>query len=120
MSKLPKMPYNSGIGKLTQVQFGGLRHHINCGDGECFDMQNLTAENYPLVSVRKKRGNLYLNDLRYFCFNCGYSTGINKLLHDFGEDLSLQDKYKVREIQQNATKFEKKTHSGHLCSLLHK
>ena len=34
------------------------------------------------------------------------------MLHDFGEDLSLQDKYKVREIQQNATKFEKKTHSG--------
>lgn len=61
---------------------------------------------------RKKRGNLYLDNLRYFCFNCGYSTGINKLLYDFGEDLSLQDKYKVREIQQNATKFEKKTHSG--------
>lgn len=58
MSKLPMMPYNSGIGKLTQVQFGGLRHHINCGDGEFFDMQNLTAENYPLVSVRKKRGKL--------------------------------------------------------------
>lgn len=58
MSKLPMMPYNSGIGKLTQVQFGGLRHHINCGDGEFFDMQNLTAENYPLVSVRKKRGRM--------------------------------------------------------------
>lgn len=58
MSKLPKMPYNSGIGKLMQVQFGGLRHHINCGDGEFFDMQNLTAENYPLISVRKRRGKL--------------------------------------------------------------
>lgn len=58
MSKLPMMPYNSGIGKLTQVQFGGLRHHINCGDGEFFDMQNLTAENYPLISVRKRRGKL--------------------------------------------------------------
>lgn len=58
MSKLPSMPYNSGIGKLTQVQFGGLRHHINCGDGEFFDMQNLTAENYPLLSVRKQRGRM--------------------------------------------------------------
>lgn len=58
MSKLPMMPYNSGIGKLTQVQFGGLRHHINCGDGEFFDMQNLTAENYPLISARKRRGKL--------------------------------------------------------------
>lgn len=58
MSKLPMMPYSSGIGKLMQVQFGGLRHHINCGDGEFFDMQNLTAENYPLISVRKRRGKL--------------------------------------------------------------
>lgn len=58
MSKLPMMPYRSGIGKLTQVKFGGLRHHINCGDGEFFDMQNLTAENYPLVSVRKQRGKM--------------------------------------------------------------
>ena len=55
MSKLPTMPYSSGIGKLTQVQFGGLRHHINCGDGEFFDMQNLTAEKYPVLTVRKKR-----------------------------------------------------------------
>lgn len=56
MSKLPMMPYNSGIGKLTQVQFGGLRHHINCGDGEMFDMENLSAEHYPFITVRKKRG----------------------------------------------------------------
>ncbi len=56
MSKLPKMPYKSGIGKLTQVQFGGLRHHINCGDGELFDMENLSAENYPYITLRKKRG----------------------------------------------------------------
>lgn len=56
MSKLPTIPYHSGIGKLTQVQFGGLRHHINCGDGELFDMQNLSAEYYPFMTVRKKRG----------------------------------------------------------------
>ena len=41
---------------------------------------------------RKKRGNLYLNDLRYFCFNCGYSTGINKLLHDFEGPRVLSDR----------------------------
>lgn len=55
MSKLPALPYGDSIGKTAQVRFGGLRHHINCGDGEFFDMENLTAENYPVLSVRKKR-----------------------------------------------------------------
>ena len=55
MSKLPALPFGDSIGKTAQVRFGGLRHHINCTDGEFFDMENLTAENYPVLSVRKKR-----------------------------------------------------------------
>ena len=56
MSKLPALPYGDSIGKTAQVRFGGLRHHINCTDGEFFDMENLTAENYPVLSVRERRG----------------------------------------------------------------
>ena len=52
----------------------------------CFDSR---------TDIRKKRGNLYLNTLRYFCFNCGHSAGINKMLSDFGEELSMDDKIKV-------------------------
>lgn len=66
--------------------------------------------------VRKKRGNLYLDSLRYHCFNCSHSTGVNRLLSDFGEDLSLDDKITVHEIQQNAKKFEKKV-SGSQSSM---
>ena len=64
------------------------------------------------TDVRKKRGNLYLDSLRYHCFNCSHSTGINKLLSDFGEDLSSEDKIVVHEIQQSSKKFEKRVSSS--------
>lgn len=60
---------------------------------------------------RKKRGNIYLNGLHFHCFNCGEHTGVNKLLSDFGEYLSLDEKVAVREIQQNAKHFERRTAS---------
>lgn len=62
--------------------------------------------------VRKKRGNLYLDSLRFHCFNCGHSTGINRFLSDFNEELSNEDKIVVHEIQQNAKKFEKRVSSS--------
>ena len=65
---------------------------------------------------RKKRGNLYIDSLRYHCFNCGEHTGVNTLLKHFGQDLSLEDKITVHEIQQNAKKFERKI-SGSQASM---
>lgn len=62
--------------------------------------------------VRKKRGNLYLDSLRFHCFNCSHSTGINRFLSDFNEELSNEDKIAVHEIQQNAKKFEKRVSSS--------
>ena len=62
--------------------------------------------------VRKKRGNLYLDSLRFHCFNCSHSTGINRFLSDFNEELSNEDKIVVHEIQQNAKKFEKRVSSS--------
>lgn len=68
------------------------------------------------TDIRKKRGNLYLDTLKFHCFNCGEHMGINSFLHHFGEDLSLDDKITVHEIQQNAKKFEKKV-SGSQSSM---
>lgn len=56
MAKLPGMPYKASIRKYTQVQFGGLRHNINCSDGEIFDMENISMDSYPYLTVREKRG----------------------------------------------------------------
>ena len=68
------------------------------------------------TDVRKKRGNLYLDSLRFHCFNCSQSTGVNKLLSDFGEELSSEDKITVHKIQQNSKKFERRV-SGSQSSM---
>lgn len=39
--------------------FGGYNHKEKINDGEFYDMQNLTSDNYPLLSVRKQRGNVF-------------------------------------------------------------
>lgn len=57
MGRLPGMAYSSGITRSQQVQFGGLRHHPNAGDGEIYDMENMSARDYPLLRSRDKRRN---------------------------------------------------------------
>ena len=61
------------------------------------------------TDVRKKRGNLYLDTMRFHCFNCGHSVGINKMMSDFEETLSSEDRIVVHDIQQKSKKFEKRT-----------
>lgn len=61
---------------------------------------------------RKKRGNIYLDNLGFKCFNCGHAVGINKLMSDFDESLSSEDQIVVHDIQQNAKKFEKRVSSS--------
>lgn len=53
--KLPEMLYADGIGKSQQVKFGGLNHTLGAGDGELWDMKNLTGDHYPLLAVRERR-----------------------------------------------------------------
>ena len=57
MGRLPGMAYSSGITRSQQVQFGGLRHHPNAGNGEIYDMENMSARDYPLLRSRDKRRN---------------------------------------------------------------
>lgn len=38
--------------------FGGYNHQLSCGEGEFFDMKNMTSEYYPLLSPRKKRASI--------------------------------------------------------------
>ncbi len=55
MAKLPSMVYGSKIQSTMQVRFGGYRHAENCGDGEFFDMANMSCEHYPVLSTRRQR-----------------------------------------------------------------
>ena len=36
--------------------FGGYNHNLRIGDGEFYDMKNLTSDDYPLLSTRRPRG----------------------------------------------------------------
>lgn len=53
--KLPELLYADGIRKGQQVQFGGLNHNLGAGDGELWDMRNLTSDHYPLLASRPQR-----------------------------------------------------------------
>lgn len=52
---LPDIPYKSATSKQTQTTFPGLDRRIANGNGGIVDMQNLTSDNYPVLSSRKKR-----------------------------------------------------------------
>ena len=52
---LPRMKFADGITKTAQVKFGGYNHTLASGDGDIYDMQNMTADNYPVLSSRPYR-----------------------------------------------------------------
>ena len=54
--RLPGMKYSDGNTKAVQMQFGGYNHTPGAGDGELWDMKNLTSDSCPLLSSRKPRG----------------------------------------------------------------
>lgn len=53
--QLPSMKYAEKYGKGTQVKFRGLKHRLGAGDGEIWDMQNMTGDHYPLLATRAGR-----------------------------------------------------------------
>ncbi len=53
--RLPRMKYSSGIRKGGQTAFGGMNHSVGAGDGELWQMRNLTSDHYPVLATRAKR-----------------------------------------------------------------
>ena len=43
-------------GREMTTTFGGYNHNLSCADGEFYDMQNMTARYFPVLSPRKRRG----------------------------------------------------------------
>ena len=52
---LPRMKNEDGIKKNQTVTFGGYNHTLGAGDGEIWDMKNMTSDLYPILSPRKPR-----------------------------------------------------------------
>lgn len=53
--KFPHMVYNDEIVRQTQVRFGGYKHSLYASDGDIYDMRNITANIFPLITPRAKR-----------------------------------------------------------------
>lgn len=52
---LPRMRYRDKISNRTSVEFAGYNHTRGAGDGDLWDMANLTSDDYPVMSPRKPR-----------------------------------------------------------------
>ena len=52
---LPEL-YEEDTVRSTTAVFRGLNRHLQIQDGEFYDMQNLTSDDMPLLSVRPRRG----------------------------------------------------------------
>lgn len=55
MAHLPEVSYGSDYRSARQGQFGGLKHCRSCSDGEIYDMNNITLDEFPLIKTRKPR-----------------------------------------------------------------
>ncbi len=51
----PAPVYADSYSKKIQTEFGGYNHRRAAGDGEWYDMQNLTSADAPLLAVRRPR-----------------------------------------------------------------
>ena len=51
----PNLRVPSASRQMVDV-FKGYNHHLRIGDGEFFDMKNLTSDDYPVLSTRGQRG----------------------------------------------------------------
>lgn len=51
----PKLRVQEASREIVDV-FKGYNHNLRIGDGEFFDMKNMTSDNSPILSPRKKRG----------------------------------------------------------------
>lgn len=52
LSKLNELPTSRGMIDV----FGGYNHNLRIGEGEFYDMTNLTSADYPVLSPRSQRG----------------------------------------------------------------
>ena len=53
--KYPRLNEMEASRQMIDV-FAGYNHNLRIGDGEFFDMKNMTSDNYPILSPRCKRG----------------------------------------------------------------
>lgn len=89
MGKLPDMRYGPDYRQSRQAQFGGLKHCRACGDGEIYDMENVSLDEVPLLKAREKRFKLGLSTMEDRAIEKIYADN-GKLLLVAGGNLILR------------------------------
>ena len=56
--KLPEVNTGKIMNPAVLTAFGGLNHNLSAGDGELWDMTNLSSREYPLLRPREKRSSV--------------------------------------------------------------
>ena len=92
---LPYIPQVYAHAKNGQIAFGGINHNLYAGDGEIYDMQNLTSDYFPLLAPRQRRCNVYTvsspqgiiasDALYYIASNKLYKDGVEVPGHTFDD-----------------------------------
>ncbi len=96
--KYPKLTELPTVREIVEV-FKGYNHNLRIGDGEFYDMTNLSSDNYPVLSPRPKRG-IYATPTNpsgmvakdAFCYVDGEKFVINE--HEVSMGLTIDNKPK--------------------------
>lgn len=77
--------------------FKGYNHNLRIGDGEFFDMKNMTSDYYPVLSPRKKRG-VYASPMNPLGMiakdSLCYVDGTKFVINEYRVDMGLNDEPK--------------------------
>lgn len=83
MAHLPSVGVGADYRYSRQAQFGGLKHCRACGDGEIYDMENVSLDELPLLKARKQRLKLDLSAME--------DRAINEIYADNGKLLFVAE-----------------------------
>lgn len=90
--KLPRLASISA-GRSATDAFGGYNHNLRIGDGEWYDMKNMTSDFYPVMSPRGKRGTWANDEVRIggVVVNNGicYVDSVNRFVLPNGVSVSM-------------------------------
>lgn len=106
--KILNNTHNSPEKKKIKRRLSGNRPLIEMACPICGDSEKI---------IQKKRGNLYLNNMFYVCFNCGTRMSYIDLLNKFGSDVDIEEKIEIyKHIDKNAV-FQSKNNEYDLSPL---
>ena len=117
--RYPKLRETKSSRQIVDA-FKGYNHNLRIGDGEFFDMKNMTSDHYPVLSPRGKRGE-YDHDKEYarlngliakdsLCYVDGSKFVINEYEVDMGlvtECIACPNKEKCSKPEKGETACQK-------------